>query len=268
LWCAFGLLAVFSLSEAADSAGSAAKTSIPSARLLLPLYEVDTTDLSGTTTLFALRNQGNTPLDVTIEYFEADGPQAPFHSENLNLASREVKTFNVRGAPGLDPEADGFARGFVMIESMTEGARLMGDTFQLTPNQDFGSGTRLLNIAPSSSHNDLCNTFSMRFLNGGGFDSGTTYIVWVDLPSPPALGDPIFSINAWGEDGSLLLNREFQGDKVAFQVTAEDLLAPTVNTNFGAIDFQFSNDAVGHISAVLSASGRYSVGYEATCTDS
>lgn len=263
-----GLLALLTLpfSSAANDLG--AKTSTPSSRLLLPYYEVDTTNLSGVTTLFAVRNQTSASAAVTVRYFEADGPQTPFFSENLTLDPRSVQTFNVRGATGLDPGPDGIARGFVVIESETEGARLMGDTFRLTPNQDFGSGTRLLDIAPGSSNNDLCNTFSMRFLNGGGFDSGTTYVVFVDLPAPPEPGDTVFSINAWGEDGSLLLNRQFQGDQVAFQVTAEDLLQPTVNIDFGAIDFQFSDGALGHVSAILSASGRYSVGYEAICTDS
>jgi hypothetical protein len=145
----------------------------------------------------------------------------------------------------------------------------MGDTFRITPNQDFAGGKRLLDITPSGGHNDLCSLFSVRFLNGGGFDSGTIFNVWVDLPvaPDPEEGEDIFFINAWDEDGSLLVSRGYQSTRVSFQVTAEELLSPVSNEDFGAMDFEFADGATGHVSVLLSAGGRYSVEFEATCGD-
>ena len=243
------------------------KTNTSSSRLLLPLYEVDTESLFGTSTLFAIRNQSNVPVSVDFSYYTSDVPQTPFHTETQNFAAKEVLTFNVRNTPGLAAEADGFARGFVIIETSTEGARLVGDTFRITPAEDFASGKRLLNIGPTSSHNDLCSTFSMRFLNGGGFDSGTIFGVWLDSPIPPTGTEPVFFISAYDEDGQLLLTREYFSDKVTFQVTADELLLPAVTADFGAIEFQFAEGILGHVSGLLNASGRYSVGLEAACGD-
>lgn len=259
--------AALDLSAADHGVAPRAKTATAGTRLLLPRYEVDTTNPSGITTLFAVRNEGGTPVDLTLRYHRTDGPQAPQYSENLTLAAKAVKTVNIRSVPNLATDPDGIRRGFVVIEASTEGATVMGDFFQITPGENFANGSRLLNIDPTSNHNDLCNLFSMRFLNGGGFDSGTLFTVFLDLPLAPTGSTAVMDILAYDEAGVLLLARETFADEVSFQVTASELLSPTVTTDFGAIEFQFRDGVVGHIAAVLSASGRYSVGFEASCGD-
>lgn len=237
-----------------------------SAQLLLPLYEVDTTDGQGATTLFALRNESTTPVDLTLEYYEVDSPQAPQRTDPLTLGGKAIQTVNVRFVQNLEVTPDGFARGFVVVRG-PQNATLHGDYYQVTPGQDFATGFRLLNIDPGSSQNDLCNLFSMRFLNGGGFDSGTEFIVWLNLDQAPTGDSPVFDLFGYSQaGGDPFIGREFFADTVAFKVTAAELLQPLAQ-DFGAIEFQFRDGMVGHISAVQSASNRYSVGLEAACGD-
>ena len=54
--------------------------------------------------------------------------------------------------------------------------------------------------------------------------------------------------------------------RFAFQQTASSLLF-NVDEEFGAIEFEFPAGTEGHISAVMSAFDRFSVGFEATCLD-
>jgi hypothetical protein len=237
-----------------------------SGRLLLPYFEVDTLDPLGTTTLFAVRNESSSPVDISFDYYEIDSPQAPQRIEMLTLGAKAIQTINIRLVPNLEVDPGGTRRGFVVING-PDNATLHGDYYQLTPNQDFASGFRLLNIDPQSSQNDLCNLFSMRFLNGGGFDAGTEYLIWLDLPMAPDGSQPVMDIFAYNQEGGdPILGREYFADTVAFKVSAQELLQP-LTQDFGAIEFQFRDGVVGHVAAVQSASGRYSVGLEAACGD-
>ena len=253
-----GLVAV------AASAAAVPKTDLPGSRLLLPLYVVDTISPAGVTTIFSLRNQLDVPAEIEIRYFRTHSPQAPQSSDQATLAGKQVMPVNIRAVDNLQVDEDGFARGFVVVEALTEGASIQGDYYRVTPGEDFATGFRLLNVDATSSDNDLCGLFTMRFLNGGGFDSGTTFIVWLDLDLAPS--GEVFGLAAYDEPGNLLLTRTFAADQVAFEVSAAELLQPFVQ-DFGAIEFQFSDGGVGHVSAILSAGGRYSVGLEAACGD-
>jgi len=269
VFLALGLLAQATAAAARPSPTGTvdAKTATTSARLLLPFYRVDTTSLDGATTLFAVRNELDVPVELEIRYFRTSGPQAPqLPPEQVTLAEKAVKTVNVRTVDDLEVDADGVARGYVIIEALTEGAVIHGDFFQVTPGEDFATGARLLNVAPQSPHNDLCQQFSMRFLNGGGFDGGTRFVVWLESDTAPDPDEPIFDLAAYDQPGNLLNVRSFFAEEVAFEVSAAELLAP-VSEDFGAIELQFSGGRVGHVSAVMSADDRYSVGLEAACLD-
>lgn len=253
----YGAIEIPSASHKADSFSD---------RLLLPYFEVDTTNPFGSTTLFAIRNEAGAPVDITLDYYEVDSPQAPQRSEMMTLAAKAISTVNLRFVPNLEVDPGGISRGYVIVGG-PESASLHGDYYQVTPNQDFATGFRLLNIDPQSSQNDLCNLFSMRFLNGGGFDSGTEYLIWLDLSTVPSGAQPVLDILAYTQaGGEPFMGREFFADTVAFKVSASDLLQP-LSQDFGAIEFQFRNGVVGHVSAVQSASNRYSVGLEAACGD-
>ncbi len=69
--------------------------------------------------------------------------------------------------------------------------------------------------------------------------------------------------------GDERLSSDFPASNVAFQVSANLLMSadPGLDLEFGAIEFEFADGRVGHISAVMSAFDRFSVGYEATCLD-
>lgn len=250
----------------AELPAAATKRAAPGTRLLLPLYEVDAANPNGATTIFAVRNELDVPAEIEIRYFRTNSPQAPQRSDRLTLSAKQVLPTNIRFVQNLQVDEDGVARGYVVVEAVTAGAVIQGDHFQVTPGEDFATGARLLNIDAASVDDDRCNLFTMRFLNGGGFDSGTVFTVWVDLDLPPG-PDPILAIAAYDEPGNLLLARTVFADEVAFRTAARDLLQPISSEDFGAVEFQFLDDRVGHVSAVLSAAGRYSVGLEASCGD-
>ncbi len=263
---AFCLLVALTVGTSPGSAaGAPAKRAVAAARLLLPFFEIDTTDSDGASTLFSIRNETIQATDVRISYHATDRPQTSLHSETVTLPGKRVLTFDIRSTPNLLIDGDGFARGFVIVEALSEGAVIQGDYFQITSGEDFATGNRLVNIDPESVDNDLCSVFTLRFLNGGGFDGGTDFIVWLDLDLPPA-DTTVLSYTVYNEAGVLRFFTDLAANQVAFKVKAADLVA-ILPTNFGAVEFQLSDGIRGHISAVMSALGRYSVGLEAACLD-
>ncbi len=251
---------------------AAAKEGTVGAQLLLPLYSVDTVNPGGPTTLFAVRNESTTQVDVIIRYYGADRPDQPQSEQTIALGKKAVRTFNIGSEVqilNLQVDPDGFARGYVTLATEQGEAVIHGDFFQLNDAQNFASGARLVNIDPSSNGNDLCNRFSMRFLDSAlFFSSGTVFTVWIQADEP--LDGTAFSYSVYNEaGGDERLSSDFPASNVAFQVSANLLMSadPGLDLEFGAIEFQFPGGLVGHISAVMSAFDRYSVGYEATCLD-
>jgi len=250
----------------------ATKEGTVASQLLLPFYAVDTLNPAGLTTLWAIRNESTSQVAVRVRYYGADRPQLPQSDETVLLGPKAVKTVNVGLAVqplDLQIDPDGFARGYVTFSAGQGEAVIHGDYFLLDDAESFASGSRLVNIDPSSNGNDLCNRFSMRFLDSSLlFDSGTVYTVWIQADAP-ITGDA-FSYFVYPEaGGDEVLSSGFPATDVAFQVSANLLRSvdPQLDLEFGAIEFQFPGQTVGHISAVMSAFGRFSVGYEATCLD-
>ncbi len=249
----------------AATAPRAAKTGIVGAELLLPFFAVDTVNQSGLTTLWAIRNESTSGVDVVVSYYTTDGAlQRAVTVEDLGR--KAVLTVNVRGAVtehslAIDP-ASGFASGYVTIATAGSEAVIHGDYFLLNDAENFASGSRLVNIDPASNGNDLCNRFSMRFLDSAlVFDSGTLYTIWVAESS--TLAYSVYD-EAGGDEQ---LSNILPVAAGVVRISANDLMSAGLDLEFGAIEFQFSGGAVGHISAVLDAFGRYSVGFEATCLD-
>lgn len=262
---------------AAQERSGTVKHGTTGSRLLLPLYLVDTTDVNGPTTFFAVRNESPDTTDVTVRYYTAETAYDPVTlapaqlTQELSLGTKEVATFDVRGfVSELAIDVDNFARGYIVFDS--DDGMIHGDYFQIDNGGNFASGSRLLNIETASGNNDpndpndLCTRFSMRFLDSALlFDSGTMFTVWLQPEVP--YGGTAFSYSAFSLAGGLsLVDSSFPSGKFAFQVPASALLVG-VNEEFGAIEFEFPLGAVGHVSGVLSALGRLSVGFEATCLD-
>lgn len=245
----------------------APKTDAVASKLLLPFFRVENNS-TGTTTLFAVRNESNGAVSITLRYFESDRPQTPQLTENVSLPAKRVHTVNVRDRIGsllVDP--DGFARGFVRIETDGGEQVLQGDFFQVTGQEDFATGDRLLNVDPLSVHNELCQAFTMRFLASSLFSAGTLFTIWLDLDQPPIPTQPVLTYEVFNEAGTSLFSGNLPIDEVAFTVSAQSLFAgQPAQPNFGAIELSFGG-TLGHVSAVMSANGRFSVGFKGLCRD-
>ncbi len=242
------------------------------AQLLLPFFLVDTVNPQAQTTLFSVRNESTSPVDVVVRYYGADRPDQPQNEETITLAAKAMRTANIGNifqALDLQIDPDGFARGYVTLAADQGEAVIHGDYFLLNNAENFASGARLVNIDPNSNGNDLCNRFSMRFLDSAiFFDSGTVFTVWIQADEP--ISGPAFSYSVYNEaGGDELLSSSFPSSAVAFRVSANVLMSadPELDLEFGAVEFQFPAGTVGHISAAMSAFDRFSVGYEATCLD-
>ena len=274
--CLALLVAALPTVAIADSDGQqpAEKRAVASGDLLLPLYQVDTNDTSGLTTLYSLRNNSLETVQVEVLYYEADGPQAFQRRDTLFLTPKAIKTVDIRNVANLEIDADGFARGYVIFRTLTVNANdLQGDYFTITPGEAFASGLRLVNIDQESAFNELCGTSVIRFLRGGGFSGGTSFNIWFEAETTPI--DPsTISYSVYDEVGNLIFGTTLPTDKSAFSVDIGTLLGPFDGVvNFGAIEFSFSGQVgdparnrLGHVTATLDALGLYSVGLEATCS--
>lgn len=243
------------------------KRDLPSRRLLLPYFEVEADAVDGESTLFAVRNESLATVEIDVKYYEADAPQAPQRTDRFTLAPKEIRTVNLRAVENLEVDPDGFARGYVLIEQVggAPGA-LHGDTFQVNPGDNFATGSRLVDADLESPDNDLCSVFVVRFLQGGGFDGGAVFQLWIDTDSVP-LPQASLAYEVYDEPGDLINAGTLTPDRATLEIPASLLLTgPAAGTAFGAVELQLT-DSVGHLSVTLSALGRYSVGLEATCKD-
>lgn len=235
--------------------------STPSSNLLLPYYRVDTTSGGGDTTLYALRNESLESVDVTIRYFEADGPQAAQRTDMVTLAAKAIHPINVRDVANLETDGAGIAEGYVTFTVSGGSRAISGDYFQATPSEAFAVGERLVDIS-STEANELCAAFSTRFLTGGAFSGGTTITYWLAADTAPP-DDGVFSYSIYNEAGSLVFSNTLPLIAVTGQIDVDQLLGP-FSTAAGAVEIQFT-DTVGFVTATMSASGQFSVGMNALC---
>lgn len=187
-----------------------------SSELLLPYFEVEL-DPSGVTTLFAVGNALDKPVDIVVTLHTNWG--IALEKASLTLAPREVKSFNLRDwlsgkAPGraLDakqvahlkaalsgqrsPQNDmfyaseveeGLAVGYVRIQTQkTRPAALWGDYFVINSAEGSTEGEALVALDSSNACPGLCARHILRYLLGGGFDGGTELIVWTDKTGTPS----------------------------------------------------------------------------------
>ncbi|MFP5287002.1 MAG: hypothetical protein ACLGI9_14770, partial [Thermoanaerobaculia bacterium] len=180
-----------------------------SSDLLLPYFEVDAANSGGLTTLFAVGNSLDQPVDVVATVHTNWGIQileVPF-----TLQAREIRTVNLRdwfregGNPNkalsaieiqhLAAAASGrrspkdnlyyatevrpdLQVGYVILR--TQGFRpdaLWGDWFNVDVAGNLARGDVLVNIDRSTGCPALCPRHLLRYLSGGGFDGGTEVII-------------------------------------------------------------------------------------------
>lgn len=237
-----------------------------STRLLVPYFLVDMTRVDGADTFFSVRNETTVMTEITVSYYKSDRPSNPFFTdESVILAANSLQQFRVSMADNLVADGDGFARGYVIIEATSKGAVIQGDYYQITPNQGFASGFRLVNVDPTSGGYDLCSLATVRFLSGGAFDS-TELTFWIDSAEQPQGTAPVASYSVYNQAGQWRGTYDLIASDVAFRRTAAQLTSSNP-TGFGALVIEFADGLAGHVTATLSALGLYSVGVEGVCRD-
>lgn len=235
------------------------KASRPADVLLVPRYFVD--PAAGDTTLFAVRNVTVAPAVVEIEYFglaEAEGPQ---QTEVRLLDAKSTYTVNLRDVPGLTPQPDGSLKGFIRIthDAETEGA-LSGDYFQVDQLESFATGDRLLGPG------DLCNGYEIRFLEGGGFDGGTILVFFFNDPqgADSQADPPSALLTLYDEAGDVVASGFIHSSQNTAALAVANFGLPV---DFGTLEVDFTSSSGGAVLADYSASGKYSIGLNGTCTD-
>ncbi|MES1242389.1 MAG: hypothetical protein ABUT39_12280 [Acidobacteriota bacterium] len=281
---------------AAAVCGTAAAQNVPSSDLLLPYFEVDGANQGGLTTLFAVGNATEKPVDVLATVYTNWG--IPILEVPITLQAREVRTVNLRdwfrngGNPAktlttaelqhLSAAASGkrspkdnlyyskeiraeLLVGYVILR--TQGSRpdaLWGDWFNVDVGGNLARGDVLANIDRSTGCPGLCQRHLVRYLTGGGFDGGTEVIVWRQTngkPSANAEAGPKMQADAtaYDEPGLPIENRKVSLLPVEKIVVSElGLKKP-----FGSLDIESEEEtfmAVQH-----TAENRYSVGLTTYC---
>jgi hypothetical protein len=280
----------------AVASGMAAAQNVPSSDLLLPYFEVDAAHAGGLTTLFAVGNSTEKPVDVLATVYTNWGIsilEVPF-----TLQSREVRTVNLRdwfrtggnpakalnaaelqhvvaAASGQRSPKDNLYYsseikpdllvGYVTFH--TQGNRpdaLWGDWFNIDVPDSVARGDVLVNIDRTTGCPGLCPRHLARYLNGGAFDGGTEIVIWRQVTGKPSANPDAgpkmqADATAFDEPGLPLENRQISllpVEKIA--VSALGLEKP-----FGSLDIETEDDTF--IAVQHTAHNRYSIALTTYC---
>lgn len=235
------------------------KNSFPDTGLVLPFYVVDTDRPGGVTTLFAVRNRLDSDIVIDLTIFDSDG--VAFSDTSELIRANETLSINLRDRL---PEDTGLRAGAVFavvaIAEEETGQILTGDYFIVDPSNDFADGDTLSNIETA-----YCDSWDVRFLNGGPFDGGTLLRV-ATLEDSPSVGSTLLEGNVYDEAGDFIGTATIVSNGSAIG----DIDLGTINglPAFGSMELNFDNeDGGGSISVVHSALSRYSIGMKGFCTD-
>ena len=243
---------------------SAATTDV----LLVPYYETDLDDPQGVNTLFAVHNETERELPVRILYLGVLGAVEQ-HVQEIVLPAHATRTINLRDVPGLPADADGVARGLVVLGVVGDHGEssdlLSGDFFFVDPASDFATGNTLLNMSLDDPDNEFCAEWGSRFFRGGAFSGTSTFRLVVDVPGGRAEIDPPTAIGTiYGEDGTALRSFELRTDLNSFELSSTDL-APK-GTPFGSVSIRFPGTK-GALLVEHTGFHRLSVAFKAACRD-
>ena len=234
-----------------------AKMAVDDGAVVLPYFEVDRNDPSGETTMFAVRNNSSTPVGVRISYYDARNDAQPVATEDRGIGAHAVRTVNLRFVDGLETDASGISRGYVVVEPLGgQEAHLTGDYFRVDATGSEANGGSLV-----TGETTACRRWSHRFLSGGGFDGGTRIAF---LALDPAPQGPTVVGNVFDEAGNQIHTVALTSDEAAFEVADTDLELPIP---FGSIEWVFQGEGHGTVSNTFTANGLLSVGLEAWCVD-
>lgn len=219
--------------------------------LAVPFYEVDTVNPGGNTTLYAVRNTSDSPVDLIIRYYSTR--TVLLRRNEVVLDPRSTLTVNVRDVAGLGVPGERFTRGWIQIENAHPGPSvLVGDFFSVDVEGDFASGERLMAM------DDLCRKQEIRFLS---FGSGTE--LWLFLRTPRGGGPFSVAVTPVTEDGLALTVTYLYSSETVVKIEASRF----TSEDSGTLIFDFSNSNGGYVFAKYSADGKFSVGLNPACVE-
>jgi hypothetical protein len=245
-------------------AARAAKLAAPTNELLLPYYTVNAADASGTTTLFAIRNILTQTVTLRADYFPMTGGSV---TQTTPIAAHETITRNLRDVATIPITQGGFKQGWAILSArdsvtgaLLTGPYFHGDTFVVTPADDFAVGTVLEDSA------SLCELWDTRFAAGGGFDDTE---IRLTMPfNAPGTTNLVATLRVYDEPGNLVGEGNLTATGSVGRVFASDILASVGGgPNVGVIEWTFVG-GLGFISLEMQAEGRYAAGWTPACLDS
>lgn len=236
--------------------------------LLVPYFEADRRDPRGVATMFAVRNETARELPVRILYLTVVGA-AEQGSEEITLGPNATHTVNLRDVPDLATDADGIARGLVVLGAVGGGGDssdlLSGDFFFIDPAIDYATGNTLLNMSLDDSGNEFCAEWGTRFMRGGGFGGSSVFRFVVDVPAGSHEMDPPTAVGTvYDEAGAAVQSFELRTDSYTFALSSADL-APE-STPFGSLSIRFP-DTRGALLVEHSGFDTLSIAFKAACRD-
>ncbi len=236
--------------------------------LLVPYFEVDRHSANGSTTLLAVRNESPDPVKVRLLYVSALGGSIEANQE-VTLAPAASQTINLRDVQDLPADADGIARGLVVLGAVgytgQGGAKLSGDFFFIDPATDYSTGNTLIDMSLDTPKNELCAAWSTRFLNNPAISSRSSFRFVVDMPSGATSYDPPTAIGTvYDEAGEAVRSFEIRTDLSSFSLTTDDLVP--ADMPFGALSIRFPNSD-GAVLTEHSGFHRLSVALRGACLD-
>jgi hypothetical protein len=246
----------------------------PSSDLLLPWFEVDL-DPSGMTTLFAVGNASEKPVEVLATLRTNWGIailDVPF-----TLQPDEIRTVNLRdwlhgenlaAASGQPSPKDrmyygsevqpGRAVGSVTLRIQGKASdALWGDWFVVDAGGGVARGEVLVDIDRSGAHSALCRSHLLRYLSGGSFAGDTELIVWRETAGAGIRLTADASVLS--EPGRKIENRQIELLALD-KITVAEL---GLEESFGALRIETADDVF--IGVRHSAENRYSVALQAYC---
>lgn len=237
--------------------------------LLVPYYESDRRDPGGVNTLFAVRNETGRELPVRILYLGVLGAVEQ-QVQEISLAPHATRTLSLRDVPGLPSDADGVARGLVVLGVIGDHGEssdlLSGDFFFVDPATDYATGNSLLNMSLDDPDNEFCAEWGSRFFRGGSFSGTSTFRFVVDVPAGGADFDPPTVVGTvYAEDGTEIRSFEIRTDMNSFELSSSQLVPE--GTAFGSLSVRFL-ETQGALLVEHSGFHRLSVAFKAACRDS
>jgi hypothetical protein len=235
----------------------------PGKNLILPYFQVDTTDPFGETTLLSLRTVNlSTAANCSVTYKSVLGADQTIDLF-VTVPGGGVWSRNLRDVPGLNTDPDGYKRGYATVAC---DSNVSGDTIQVNPAEDFATGTRIID------QNDLCVAWDIRFVGSAAFSGGTSFSMY--HPSPGGIGasdPPTGAVTVLDEGGNIFGIVELKTNQNSIQFDLGVIIAALpggigpANGSFWVVMAPAGGG--GFIQATFSAENRYSVGFTGSCQD-